>query len=127
MTTRLLMVRHGQSWDKVRNVVGGPKGCEGLTARGREEALRLRDRLAGLEGLAGAALYSSTLRRAVETAEILAAALGVEPRPHCGLCTYHVTELVDGLPRLEVRTRHGLPGGGAYRPYQSGVEAWAQL
>ena len=26
MTTRLLLVRHGQSWDKVNDVVGGPRG-----------------------------------------------------------------------------------------------------
>ena len=26
-----------------------------------------------------------------------------------------------------MRTKLGLPGGGVYRPYQQGVEAWAQL
>jgi 2,3-bisphosphoglycerate-dependent phosphoglycerate mutase len=127
MTTRLLLIRHGQSWDKVRDVVGGPRGCRGLTDLGRAQSALLRDRLARLDDLAGAALYSSTLPRARETAAILAPALGAEPVAHCGLCTYHVEELVDGVPRAEVRARHALPGGGVYRPYQRGVEAWVQL
>jgi 2,3-bisphosphoglycerate-dependent phosphoglycerate mutase len=128
MSTRLILIRHADSWHKVRGVVGGPKGCTGLTEQGRAEAARLRDRLARLDGLAGAALYSSTLARAVETAAIVAPAIGAtEPRQHCGLCSYHVAEAVDGMPVEELRQRHGRPGGGVYRPYEEGVEAWAQL
>ncbi|HKE15385.1 MAG TPA: histidine phosphatase family protein [Kofleriaceae bacterium] len=128
MSTRLILIRHADSWHKVRGVVGGQKGCRGLTDEGRDEAARLRDRLARLDELAGAALYSSTLARAVETAAIVSPALGATaPRQHCGLCSYHVSDAVDGMPVEELRRRHSQPGGGVYRPYEEGVEAWAQL
>jgi broad specificity phosphatase PhoE len=128
MTTRLVLVRHGQSWDKVDRVVGGPRGCRGLTELGRGQAARLRDRLARLDTLAGAALYSSTRPRAIETATIIAPALGsAEPRRHCGLCTYHVADALDGMSIDDVRRQHGRPGGGVYRPYEEGIESWAQL
>jgi probable phosphoglycerate mutase len=128
METRLILIRHGHSWHKVRGVVGGPKGCTGLTDRGREQAARLRDRLARQGGLAGAALYSSTVPRAVETATIIAPALGATaPVQHPGLCSYLVSEAADGMPVDEYRRRFGLPGGGVYRPFEAGTEAWAQL
>jgi probable phosphoglycerate mutase len=65
MTARLILIRHGDSWHRVRGVGGGPKGDTGLTEQGRAAASRLRDRLARRPDLAGAALYNSTLPRAV--------------------------------------------------------------
>jgi probable phosphoglycerate mutase len=128
MTTRLLLIRHGDSWDKVHGIVGGSRGCTGLTNLGRRQAEALRDRLAHSDELEGVALYSSTRRRAVETATIIAPALGASaPRQHCGLCTYHVDDAVDGMPVEELRRERALPGGGVYRPYEDGVESWAQL
>jgi probable phosphoglycerate mutase len=128
METRLILIRHGQSRHKLRGVVGGPRGCTGLTDLGREQAGRLRDRLARQAGLAGAALYSSTIPRAVETATIIAPALGATaPRQHPGLCSYLIDPAADGLPIDEYRRRFGAHGGGVYRPYEEGTEAWAQL
>jgi probable phosphoglycerate mutase len=128
MTTRLILIRHGQSWHKVRGIIGGPKGDTGLTEQGRAQAARLRDRLARRADLTGAALYSSTLPRAVETAEIIAPALGATaPTRHCGLCTYHYPEAADGMAVDEFQRVLGRPGGGVYRAYEEGNEAWAQL
>ena len=126
--TRLILIRHGHSWHKVRGIVGGPKGDTGLTERGRAQASRLRDRLAHWPGLAGAALYSSILPRAVETATIIAPAVGATaPTQHCGLCTYHYPEAADGMAGDEFQRVLGRPGGGVYRPFEEGNEAWAHL
>jgi probable phosphoglycerate mutase len=128
MTTRLILVRHAQAWHTVHRLVGGPRGDTGLTDLGRAQAERLRDRLARWDGLAGAALYSSTLPRAIETATIIAPALGATaPAQHCGLCTYHYPAAADGMAVEEFQRAFGQPGGGVYRPYEVGNEAWAQL
>jgi len=66
--TRLYLVRHAQGQDNVDPSAGGDAG---LTGVGREQARRLADRLArqGLD-----AVYSSPLRRALETAQAIAGA-----------------------------------------------------
>jgi 2,3-bisphosphoglycerate-dependent phosphoglycerate mutase len=72
----ILLARHAETDD---NVVGRVQGRRdsALNARGRAQARALGAALAG-EGLA--ALYASDLRRALETAEIVGAVLGLEPR-----------------------------------------------
>lgn len=81
--TRVLLVRHGESQAQVDKVVGGPSGCTGLSELGRRQVTALADRWAASD-MAVERLISSTLPRAVETAELLAPALGglaVEPDP----------------------------------------------
>ena len=74
--TRLLMVRHGESRANADGVAGGPIGDGGLTDLGRRQARALAERLARSRELDGAsALYTSTLPRAIETAEIVRASL----------------------------------------------------
>ena len=71
------MVRHGESRAQELGILGGHDGCQGLSDLGRGRSAALRDRLAATGELADAtALYSSVMPRAVETAEILAPALG---------------------------------------------------
>lgn len=74
--TSLILVRHGESEVAVQRVLGGSKSCTGLSELGRRQAEALRDRWARGGGPAVDALYSSTLPRAIETAEILNPALG---------------------------------------------------
>lgn len=98
--TRLILVRHGESMAQEGSFLGGHDGCTGLSARGRQQAERLRDRLAASGELAGTtAVYASLLPRAIETAEILAPALGDGALPlvtDCGFCEGHPGE-ADGL------------------------------
>jgi probable phosphoglycerate mutase len=120
MRTRLVFVRHGESVHAVRGIVGGPRGCQGLTEVGREQARRLAARLTtelGGDGPIG--VYSSVLRRAVETAAPVAAALGTTAVEDCGLCTWHIPAYADGLPGAE----HALEGGGVFRP--ASVTEWS--
>lgn len=97
--TRIVLVRHGQSGAQVDGILSGHDTCTGLSDLGREQAARLHDRLARTGELADtAALYSSILPRAVETATIIAPALGAgvaaagEPVAECAFCEIHVGE-----------------------------------
>lgn len=100
--TRIVLVRHGHSRATADQVVGGPRGCKGLTDLGRQQCDALRDRwLATGELGPVSALYASTLPRAIETAELLRPALGLAPAHalvmDCDLCEIHPSDAVDGL------------------------------
>lgn len=74
-TTRILLVRHGESNATVSRLMAGERACTGLSPLGRLQAERLAERFtAGHDGHP-AVLWSSPLPRALETAEILLPAL----------------------------------------------------
>ena len=89
--TRLVLVRHGEAHCNVAGIVGGPLGCTGLTDRGREQAVALADRLARTREFDDvAALYSSVLARAKETAALVAQSLPLSRVDEdCDLCELH--------------------------------------
>lgn len=122
--TRLLLVRHGQSVAQVEGIIGGPKGCRGLSDLGREQVRRLGERWKR-NGTVPEVLLTSTLPRAVETAEILAAVVGVEPEPHDGLCEIVPGEC-DGLPweHFEERFRGVDYRFDPHTPMAEGGESW---
>lgn len=74
ITTRLVLIRHGESNVTVNRVIGGHRTCSGLSDLGRQQAVRLRERLATSGELAPDVLISSNFLRAVETAEAIAPA-----------------------------------------------------
>lgn len=132
--TRLVLVRHGEAVCNVAGVVGGPRGCTGLTDRGVAQAGALADRLArtGELGAVGA-LYASVLPRATQTAAIVAPALerwregaALEVRRDCGLCELHPGDEADGLGWGEFVARFGEPGWDLDpdRPLAPGGESW---
>ena len=90
----------------MQQVVGGHAGCTGLSPLGRRQAEALRDRLAATGEVEADVFLSSILPRAVETARIIAPAVGGELRQDCDLCELHPGEC-DGLTWDEYRTRHG--------------------
>jgi len=93
---RLMLIRHAEPEAHIKGVVAGPRGCTGLTDRGRAQAAALSDRLAR-DAEQFDFLYSSVLARAVETAQIIAPTLGLsEIRQDCGLCELHPGEC-DGM------------------------------
>ena len=127
--TRLVLVRHGEAQCHVDQVVGGTRGCTGLSDLGRRQAEALRRRLERTAELAAAdALYASTLPRAVETAEVIAAAVGASTvKQDEDLCELQPGE-ADGITWEEFRERYTYPGTGAvdlYRPMAPGAESWA--
>ena len=75
--TKVVLVRHGEPVAATLGLVGGPKGDTGLTDAGRAQVRCLAERLSTSHEFGEvAALYASTLPRAIETAELLAPALG---------------------------------------------------
>jgi probable phosphoglycerate mutase len=127
--TRIVLVRHGESACNIAGVVGGHKGCSGLSDQGRRQAEALRDRLAATRELASAdALYSSVLERAVETARIISPEVGdgaLAPIPRCGLCELHPGE-GDGLTWAEFEELYGEPDWftDPSRPIAPDGESW---
>jgi probable phosphoglycerate mutase len=113
--TRLALIRHGEAQCNVNRVVGGRKGCSGLTDLGRRQVAALADRLYESGELRGAtALYASVLPRATETAERLRPVVGPGPQAlgpvveDCGLCELHPGDS-DGMTWEDVLERFGVP------------------
>ncbi|GHJ43607.1 hypothetical protein Cs7R123_09490 [Catellatospora sp. TT07R-123] len=131
MRTRMVLVRHGDSMHRADGVVGGPRGCGGLTERGFEQArtvaatLAVRAHRDGWEG--PVSVYTSTRLRAVQTADAVAAAFGAQAVQECGLCTWHVPDYADGMLLEQFLREHDAPGGGVFRPFQDGNESPAEL
>ncbi|NUW37602.1 histidine phosphatase family protein [Nonomuraea sp. SMC257] len=126
MRTRLFFVRHGDSFHKEEGVIGGPKGCRGLTDAGRRQAARLGRQITAEIGSDKTTIYSSPLPRAVQTAAAISTASGLPSSQDCGLCTWHTPPEADGLTHAEFR-RLDIEGGGIYRPFQKGNESWAEM
>lgn len=128
--TRVVLVRHGEAACNVNGVVGGPRGCTGLTDRGRAQVGALAARLAATGELRDAvALYASVLPRAVETARLLAPYVGngtLAVAERCSLCELHPGQS-DGLGWAEVIGRFGEPDWDAdpTAPLAPGGESWA--
>lgn len=74
MTRELILVRHGETEHNVARITQGWSDSS-LSARGRAQVERLANRLAAMQPTA---LYSSTLGRALATAEAIARATGLE-------------------------------------------------
>ncbi len=122
-------MRHGESRAQELGVLGGHAGCTGLSELGRRQVGALRDRLTASEELVSAsALYSSVMPRAIETAEIIAPALGgLEVRSDCDFCEGHPGE-ADGLTWDELAERYPSPEG--WDPDHSpapGWETWREM
>lgn len=127
--TRLYLIRHGQAHCNVPpyGVVAGPRGDAGLTPLGVRQAERLRDRLAATGEIAADVLIASTLPRAMQTAEIIAPALGELPIiPDDEVREMHVGEL-DGLPWEQIRDSVPDHRVEPYRPFGPGGENWPRF
>lgn len=134
--TRLVLLRHGESVAQVEEIVGGHTGCRGLSDLGRFQVELLAERLRSTGELGRiAAVYTSLMPRAVETAEIVAGALApawlddAEVVPECAFCEMHPGDEVDGLTWEELRRRFppsadGRDPDGRVAP---GAETWDEM
>jgi probable phosphoglycerate mutase len=123
---RLILVRHGEAHAGFVGPIAGPKGCAGLTDLGRRQAEALRDHLAATGRVQADVLLASRLPRAIQTAEIIAPALGLEVADHdCDLCEVH-TGAVDGLDWSVYNERFGSFDMEAEpdRPFSEGGDSW---
>lgn len=115
MTTTIVLVRHGETdWNRERRFQG--RADLPLNALGRAQASELALELAA-EPVA--AVYTSPLRRAAETAEIVGGELGVEIRTSSALMEVDVGSW-SGLTVDEVEVR--FPAG--YRRWRASGHGW---
>ena len=104
---RLILVRHGDAHAGFTGVIAGRTGCAGLTDLGRRQAEALRDHLSTSGRVQADVLLTSELRRAIETASIIAPGLGIDSwGQSCDLCEVHTGE-ADGLAWSEYGTKYG--------------------
>ncbi|MDQ1662285.1 MAG: 2,3-bisphosphoglycerate-dependent phosphoglycerate mutase [Blastococcus sp.] len=128
MATELYLVRHGEAVANVKPVIGGMRGDSGLTAQGRDQARLLQERLVD-QRIRADRLVSSTLPRALQTAEYVARALGLPVLREDGLQELRPGE-ADGLTVEQWRAQYrgGEEPPGTRDPYQEfspGGESWA--
>nr|WP_275585681.1 histidine phosphatase family protein [Geodermatophilus sabuli] len=123
----MYLVRHGEAVANVEPLIGGMRGDPGLTPRGRAQARLLEERLAE-QRMRADRLVSSTLPRALETAEYVARALGLPVLPDDGLHELRPGE-ADGLTVDQWRSRYRAgeePGTwDPHRVFSPGGESWA--
>lgn len=128
-TTTIYLIRHAEAYSNVNpgGTVAGMRGDVGLTELGRQQAQRLRDRLASGE-IRADALIASTLPRAQQTAEILAPALGLPITFDDEVQEMRVGE-ADGMLWTAMQEQHGVPDfrRHPYRPLAPGGENWGQF
>ena len=114
--TVVYLARHGESdWNAANRFQG--HSDRPLTDLGRRQAERLAEELAAAASLS--AIYSSPLRRALETAAIVGTRLGLEPVLVEGLREVDVGGWA-GLSRTEVERRYPE----AFRRWLDGGEGW---
>jgi probable phosphoglycerate mutase len=133
--TRIVLVRHGEAECNVNHIIGGPKGCTGLTDLGRHQVAALADRLYESGELRKAtALYSSVLPRATETAARLRPVVGPGPtalgpvRERRDLSELHTGDC-DGMVWSEMVERFGVPDWDRDPtvPIAPGGESWLEF
>lgn len=132
---RLLLIRHGETpWNRERRVQGCRSDTE-LGQRGREQAEKIA---LVLRKQRVDAIYSSPLKRAVDTAKAIAQACGLEVKVASELREIDAGEL-EGLSQEELRKRYKefwkewresdpsfpLPGGESLEEVQR--RAWGEI
>ncbi|MEY2477149.1 MAG: ribonuclease / adenosylcobalamin/alpha-ribazole phosphatase [Actinomycetota bacterium] len=123
--TRLVLIRHGEAQAYLDNIVAGEKGCRGLSDLGRRQATALHERLERTGELADTtALYASILPRAIETAAIIAPAIGGhEIEQDCDFCELHPGE-ADGMTWDDYRATYWMEPWDPERAMAPGGESF---
>ena len=120
--TRLVLIRHGESVAQVEGYASGHDTCRGLSELGRRQVSALRDRLSRTGEIRADVILTSHMQRAIETAAMLAPAIGgLDAVRDCDLCEMHPGD-AEGLPWDEVKQRW--PGWGPGMAIADGGEAW---
>lgn len=124
--TRLILTRHGQAHCNVNGIVGGTRGCTGLTDHGRHQAQLLARRLEAEQApQAITAAYTTPIRRARETADIVADILDLPIHTADDLREPDYGN-ADGQPWTDVVAAFGrIPAEHPHQPIAPGAESWA--
>ena len=127
-----MLIRHGEStWNREHRIQG--QLDPPLSIEGRRQAELLASRLSGRRFIA---MYASDLKRAIETAEVIGAAVGLEPVPVQGLREIYLGDW-EGLRTEEITSQYPeawsewveepdwdvVPGGEGAAAFEARVEA----
>nr|WP_232535393.1 histidine phosphatase family protein [Nocardia terpenica] len=121
---RLILVRHGESWSNVDDLIAGEHTCRGLTERGRCQARAAAEHLAIEQSRLGVSMvYSTAVPRAVETAELIAHRLDV---PMLADFPYQKHGTAEGHSRHAIEPTHAhLLDSSPDYPLATGADSWA--
>jgi 2,3-bisphosphoglycerate-dependent phosphoglycerate mutase len=122
----VVLVRHGEAHCDVDAVMAS-QSCRGLTDTGHHQAAQIAQRLYAEErdqGRAVVALFSSTVRRALDTAQPIAELLGTGIVLRADLRVPDPGHHADGHPWDEVRRRWRHDPDRPSRPLIDGGESW---
>ena len=128
--TRVVLVRHGESFATVERKVSSQSSCKGLTDHGRAQAEALGARLARTGEITADVVVSSAFLRARQTAEIFAPYIGhhdIDVRP--GFGEHDPGPVCDGLTFDEFVATYGRPdfNGDPHAVVFPGGETMAQF
>ena len=126
--THVYLIRHGQADGLQPGIIGSTIPDAGLSSLGVKQAGRLRDRLAATGEIRADAFVSSPLRRAQETAEIIAPALGLPVLLDEDMEEVKLGE-AEGLSKEAVQERFG-PFNLRKEPFRRAApdgESWAEF
>jgi len=133
---RLILIRHGESIHARQKIISGERSCQGLTELGAHQAQRLAERLRASGELGGcSALLTSPIKRARQTAEIVAGALPGLLIQEDGALRELIPGDADGMTGEMYKSRYGAfdllaepersfsPGGESWNTYLARIEA----
>jgi probable phosphoglycerate mutase len=128
VTTELALVRHGEANNNAAGIVGGERGCTGLSPQGREQVQRLAIRLADEHACRPfGAFYGTPRRRVLDTVEIISPALTDLPVKILTTLRGPDHGDADGRPWHQIKTAFGgPPQHNPDQPYATGSETWNQ-
>jgi 2,3-bisphosphoglycerate-dependent phosphoglycerate mutase len=124
-TGEIVLARHGQGDCNAAGVIGGARGCSGLSPRGRRESALLADRLAELHGERPFdVLLASPRSRVLQCAQIVGARLARPVTVVEALRGQEFGAADGGLWEQVVADFGGPPGHDPDRPVAPGAESW---
>lgn len=126
LTTSIYLIRHG-AYDHRPSPGGEAASDFGLSELGRRQVIALRDRLARDREIQPDALFCSTLPRAVQTAELIAPALGVAAQAVEELCEWESGNEALGTETFMLRFRALQPAQRRHHRFHPGCETIAEF
>jgi phosphoserine phosphatase len=117
MAVRVIIVRHGQSTYNIENRIQGRIDVSVLTEKGRNDAILVGQALTGINFNA---IYSSPLKRAKETAEIISHELRAKQSDS------PLPQFMDNLQEIDLRLWEGLLATEVKEKYTEGERAWRE-
>ncbi|HEY0733277.1 MAG TPA: histidine phosphatase family protein [Herpetosiphonaceae bacterium] len=124
---RLVLIRHAHSQHSQHGLIADLRGCTGLTDVGVQQAHVLANRLhISAEWQECAVVLASPVRRACQTAGILAHSLSRQPLREDADLRELLPGAADGMSWADYQARYGLfdPVAEPDRPFAPGGETW---